>query len=128
MTDNLIIIPGPIRQPGPAQDNRPAGKKSTPAVSFDAVLDAKLNKGTLVFSRHAQSRMENRGIQFSEAEMARINRAVDQAKAKGARNSLVLLDNTALLVSVKNSTVVTVVDKDTMQGNVFTNIDSTVIA
>jgi flagellar operon protein len=72
--------------------------------------------------------MESRGIRFDAAEMARLETAVQSVQAKGGRDSLVMLDDNALVVSVKNSTVVTVVDQDSLNGNVFTNIDSAVIA
>jgi len=72
--------------------------------------------------------MESRGISFNTTDMNRIKNAVDQVGAKGGKDSLVLLDQTALVVSVKNNTVVTVMDKDTLKGNVFTNIDSAIIA
>jgi len=40
----------------------------------------------------------------------------------------VLLRDVAFIVSVKNKTVVTAVDGESMKENVFTNIDSAVIA
>jgi flagellar operon protein len=39
-----------------------------------------------------------------------------------------MLNDNALVVSVKNSQVVTVVDRDNLKDNVFTNIDSAIIA
>ena len=72
--------------------------------------------------------MESRGIRFGPEELARVNQAVEQLGAKGGKDSLVLLDETALVVSVKNKTVVTVVDRSSLAGNVFTNIDSAIIA
>jgi flagellar operon protein len=38
------------------------------------------------------------------------------------------MDDLAMVVSVRNRTVVTVVDKEHLKQNVFTNIDSAVIA
>ena len=38
-----------------------------------------------------------------------------------------MMGDSALVVSVKNRTVVTALDKTQMKGNVFTNIDSAVI-
>ena len=72
--------------------------------------------------------MTSRGIELNQDELQRLDRAVALADKKGARDSLVMINNTALVVSVKNYTVVTVVDKDSAVGNVFTNIDSAVIA
>ncbi len=60
--------------------------------------------------------------------MERLQGAVQRAANKGSRDALVLMDNLAMVVSVKNRTVVTVVDKDNLKQNVFTNIDSAVIA
>ncbi len=83
--------------------------------------------GPLKFSNHAVERMQSRGIRFAPDVMTRVNSAVDKAAAKGSKNSLVLTDDAALIVSVKNRTVVTVMDKSALKENVFTNIDSTVV-
>jgi flagellar operon protein len=72
--------------------------------------------------------MERRGIAFDDNQMKRLESAVSQVGAKGGKESLVMLDDTALVVSVKNDTVVTVVDREQLKNNVFTNIDSAVIA
>ncbi len=81
----------------------------------------------LKFSQHAVDRMVHRGIQLSPLEKARIEAAVQRAAQKGAKETLVLTDQSALIVSVKNNTVVTVMDKASLKENVFTNIDSTVV-
>lgn len=83
--------------------------------------------GPLKFSNHAVERMQSRGIRFTPDVMTRVNSAVDKAAAKGSKNSLVLTDDAALIVSVKNRTVVTVMDKSALKENVFTNIDSTIM-
>jgi flagellar operon protein len=59
--------------------------------------------------------------------MARIEGAVQKAAAKGSKDALILSGDKALIVSVKNNTVVTVMDRAAMKDNVFTNIDSTVV-
>ena len=82
----------------------------------------------LKFSKHAQKRLTSRNIELSGQDMDRINRAVQTARQKGARDSLVLLDRLALVVSVKNNTVITAVNDEAIRENVFTNIDSAVIA
>jgi flagellar operon protein len=38
-----------------------------------------------------------------------------------------MLDDVALVVSVRNRTVITAMDKENLRNNVFTNIDSAVI-
>ena len=87
----------------------------------DALGDA------LKVSGHAQSRLASRGIEMDGAAWDRVKEGVDRAAAKGARESLVLMDDVALVVSVKNRTVITAVDKASLRDNVFTNIDSAVI-
>lgn len=82
----------------------------------------------LRFSAHAQTRLQSRKISIGDAQMARLQGAVDRAASKGSRDSLVLMDDLAMVVSVKNRTVVTVVDSENLKQNVFTNIDSAVIA
>lgn len=81
----------------------------------------------LKFSNHAVERMMSRGIQFNPTDMQRLNEAVDRAASKGSKDSLILMNDSALIVSVKNKTVVTVMDKSALKENVFTNIDSTIV-
>jgi flagellar operon protein len=79
------------------------------------------------FSNHAIERMNTRGINYSPDDISKLNDAVSRAAAKGSKDSLVLMNDSALIVSVKNKTVVTVMDKTALKENVFTNIDSTVV-
>jgi flagellar operon protein len=53
---------------------------------------------------------------------------VGRAAGKGSRDSLVLVDGTAFVVSVPNRTVITAVGSEHMREHIFTNIDSAVIA
>ena len=129
MNDKFQFIPRPILPPASGSPARPATRARAEGPAFDQVLQQELNRPSgLQFSRHALQRMESRGIQFSGDEMTRLENAVQAVSAKGGRDSLVLLGEKALVVSARNSTVVTVVDRDNLQGNVFTNIDSAVIA
>ncbi|MCC7230833.1 MAG: hypothetical protein IT203_10600 [Fimbriimonadaceae bacterium] len=89
---------------------------------FAAILQDKLK-----VSGHAQTRMQSRNIELGQAEWNRVLEGVDRAAAKGAKESLVLVDNAALVVSIKNRTVITAVDQEHLKENVFTNIDSAVI-
>lgn len=82
---------------------------------------------TLKFSNHAVDRMTQRGISFTPDQMTKIENAARKATEKGAKETLIFSDDSALIVSLKNNTVVTVMDKASMKENVFTNIDSTVI-
>ena len=112
--------------------NEPAGagatQGTTPATegpSFGQVLRDKLNE--VRFSAHAQKRLDDRNIHLSETELTRLTQGVSQANAKGARESLILMDQVAFVVSIPNRTVVTAVDAPSMRGAVFTQIDSAVI-
>jgi len=82
----------------------------------------------VVFSKHARSRMDSRGICLSDGAMDRLGSAIVTLAAKGGKAALVLLDRTAILISVKNLTVITIVDLESARGNLFTQIDSVVIA
>lgn len=97
-------------------------------VSFAEVLRQQTEAQSLRFSAHAEKRMRDRNIRLSAAELARLQDAVARAKAKGARESLVMMENAAFVVSVKNQMVITAVDRESMKQSVFTNIDSAVIA
>jgi len=79
------------------------------------------------FSGHALDRIRDRGISMNGELMKKLEGAVDSAAKKGSKDSLVLTDDAAFIVSVKNRTVITVLDRGAMNGNVFTNIDSTVV-
>jgi flagellar operon protein len=121
-----ITPPGVSGTVGPgrvAPAGRPAG-----AAAFDNVLRKQLDQGQpMRFSGHALARLERRGISMDKATMARLTDGVDRAAAKGSRDALVLLDNTAFVVSVRNRTVITAVATQNMKDRVFTNIDSAVI-
>lgn len=81
----------------------------------------------LKISAHAAERLQSRKINFDPQTMAKINDAVQKAEAKGLEDTLILTQDAALIVSVKNRTVVTAMDRHSLNGNVFTNIDGAVI-
>lgn len=95
--------------------------------SFDQVLQTQLGYG-LKFSAHAQRRLAERSIKLDGQALERLDKAVERANEKGSRESLVLLQDMAFVVSVKNRTVITALDGDQAKDNVFTNVDSVVIA
>ncbi len=81
----------------------------------------------LTFSKHLTERINRRSIDLSPEKLDRLSQAVDKVAEKGARESVVLLDNLALLVSVSNRTVLTAIETGKMKNGVFTNIDSVVV-
>ncbi|MEA2267655.1 MAG: hypothetical protein QOC64_265 [Solirubrobacteraceae bacterium] len=80
------------------------------------------------FSSHALQRAQRRGIDLGPVTLARLSDGVERAAGKGARASVVFVDQTAFVVAVPNRTVITAVDREHMKQQVFTNIDSAVIA
>jgi flagellar operon protein len=124
-------VPEPVgierigRPDAPAAAGRPAPVTGR---SFGDVLAERLQAPPVRFSAHAQQRLEKRGIVLDDGAMARLSEGVQRAAAKGSRSSLVVLDDTAFVVAVPNRTVITAVDREHMREQVFTNIDSAVIA
>ena len=95
---------------------------------FQDMLAREVQRGKdLKFSAHALSRMEDRKIEITEAGSRKIREAVDAAERKGSRESLVLFHDLALIVSVRNRTVITAMDRDQMKEQVITHIDSAVM-
>ncbi len=99
------------------QVQRPADKEA-----FAAILQDRLK-----VSGHAATRLESRNIALDGEQWERVLAGVQRAADKGARESLVMIDDVALVVSVKNRTVITAVDQQNLKDQVFTNIDSAVI-
>lgn len=97
---------------------------STPGTGpdFSTILADRLK-----VSNHAQTRLQSRDIQLDAAKWERVLQGVERAAQKGAKESLVMVDDVALVVSVRNRTVITAVDQQHLKENVFTNIDSAVI-
>lgn len=115
--------PGLAREKGDANLFKEALSKAQPSATPEVLTGT----SRLKFSNHAVDRMQARGIRFSPEDMAKIGSAVQKAQAKGAKQCLLLADQAALIVSLKDNTVVTVMDKANLKENVFTNIDSTVM-
>ncbi|TDX51927.1 TIGR02530 family flagellar biosynthesis protein [Orenia marismortui] len=102
--------------------------KNSSSDSFKALLKNKLDDNDgLKLSKHAVKRLRSRKIGFTNRDIDKLETAIDKAKSKGAKESLVLIDNNAFIVSVKNNTVITAMDKDSMEENLFTNIDSAIV-
>lgn len=123
-----VFFPNPVQVPASRPANRPGPGAATGSdTPFARVLDKKLPSSGVAFSNHAQERLKERGIRLSGSDLERLEGAVESVAKKGGRDSLVLLGDAALVVSVKNRTVVTAMDRAGMRGNVITNIDSAVI-
>ena len=95
--------------------------------SFDLLLDGKMNDPAVKFSGHALERLKERGINLSAPEIEKLQGAVSSVAAKGGKESLIMVGDAALVVSVKNRTVITAFDRRNLDGNVFTRIDSAAV-
>lgn len=100
-------------------------KKSSQASSFQTVLGQ--TQTQLKISKHAQDRLNERNINISSDKWNEIADQVKEAKKKGITNSLVITNEATLLVSAKNHTVVTALDRDEAESRIFTNINGTIL-
>ena len=112
---------------GRSRDGAPAQG----GVSFRDILSTKTDgmqqSGEVKFSKHAANRLSDRNIELTEEQVERLNLGAAKASAKGIKESLVMVDSFAFIVSVPNQTVITAMDQTEADENVFTNIDGAVI-
>lgn len=109
-------------------EKRTVGELQTRQNSFQDVLNNTI-EGTseIQFSKHASMRLKSRDIQISDEQMERIENGVTKAKQKGIRDSLVLVDNIALVINTRNNIVITAMEQAQENENIYTNIDGAVI-
>ncbi len=127
MTDNRVYF---SNQPIQPVSSSPKQTQSAGMLNLTGGFDQILNQtiGGVKFSQHATQRLQTRNINLNPTQMNQLKNAVDKAAQKGARESLILMNNDlALVVSVTNRTVITAMDGSSIRDNVFTNIDSAVI-
>ncbi|MBK5240408.1 TIGR02530 family flagellar biosynthesis protein [Clostridium sp.] len=96
--------------------------------TFNKILDKQIKKEEcFIISSHAAQRLNSRNINFNDADLKKINEGINMADSKGAKQSLILYKDMALITSIKNRTVITALDKNQSQASVVTNIDSVVM-
>ena len=81
----------------------------------------------LKISKHASERMQERNIEISDEQWQSLQEKVFEAQQKGIKQPLVLMDQAALIVSAKNSTIITALDRQEAKSQIFTNIDGTIV-
>ncbi len=135
ISNPALIPPGGLAQPAPvapgaagATNGAAGAAGAAPSASFADAHSQAGEAHQLQFSTHALARVQRRGIELGPSTLGRLSQGVQRAASKGSRDSLVLVDGTAFVVSVSNRTVITAVGSEHMKDNVFTNIDSAVIA
>lgn len=122
-----------IQSTNPIQPSIPAGESNTSSarvnneggVSFAETLS---QAQKLRFSNHAQKRLEARNIALSDDGINRLSNAIDKAEKRGGKESLVMVDDLAFIVNVRDRMVVTALDSKNRGEGVFTQIDSVVFA
>lgn len=145
ITNPALLPPGAAAIRPPAGDSAPARRAAdaplpggaSPASASEAhkpfadvlaSVSQQGEAGQLRFSKHALQRVQRRAVGLDATTLGRLGEGVSRAASKGSRASVVLVDGTAFVVSVASRTVLTAVPQEHMKEQVFTNIDSAVIA
>lgn len=119
----LQILPKQTTAPGKTGLSATSNSNS----SFAKMLDEKLPGQEVKFSQHAQDRLKARGITLTDDDKKKLSGAVENVAKKGGKESLIMMGDAAYVVSVKNRTVITAMDRGNLNGNIFTNIDSAAV-
>ena len=118
---NRISLQSGVRQPIITKQVAPSKQ------AFLQHLHEATGKTDLKVSKHANQRLLERNIHISDAQWQLVSDKVSEARSKGVKDSLVLMDQAALIVSAKNSTVITAMDRKEANNQLFTNIDGTIV-
>ncbi|MBF8435689.1 flagellar protein [Halanaerobiaceae bacterium Z-7014] len=127
--DNRLMINQPVQPLDRTGQTRKQDslRKSGEKADFKELLQKQINQNDkLQFSKHAKERIASRRINVSNAQMDKLTSGLEKAADKGSKDSLIMVDGVAYVVSVENNTVITAIDNDNIKENVFTNIDSAV--
>lgn len=114
-------------QPVNNQHQRSYATRPMSGTSFSKHLQEAIQPEKLTLSKHAKERISQRGIEIDEVQWGQIEEKVNEAKKMGVRDSLVLLQDAALIVSAKNNTVITAMDRQEAASQIFTNINGTIV-
>ena len=128
---NQFVPLNPIKtQPVAGKADKKQAVTESVESSFQSILEQRAEevKGQpLKFSKHANERLNSRNIQLSNSQMNRLETGVEQAREKKIKDSLVMVDDLAFIVNVKNNVVVTAMNQEDTKEQIFTNIDGAVI-
>ena len=115
----------------PIQESEKRTEISKPqsTASFQNLLNREIQKSEepIKISGHAGKRLLERKITLNDHDMKALGMAMEKAKAKGAKDSLMLYKDIAFIANIPNRTLITAIDPEDNNENVFTNIDSAVI-
>jgi len=133
---NSFLIPNVSSLPSDVQKAEQANAlKKGQTSEFKGLMDRELLQPQVTkkdigpevnVSTHAVKRLQERNIELDGNEYMKLKEAMGKLRAKGGHDSLVITNKAAYVVDVDKNTVVTAVDKNNMNENVFTKIDSTI--
>jgi flagellar operon protein len=133
---NSFLIPNVSSLPSDVQKAEQANTlKKGGASEFKGLIDRELLRPQIrptdigpeiKVSTHATKRLEERNMELDGNEFMKLKEAIGKLRAKGGHDSLVITNKAAYVVDVDKNIVVTAVDKNNMNENVFTKIDSTI--
>lgn len=125
MTGSRIYWPDrPLLPVQPQADSRAKERANETGGGFAEIL---AQRQTVSFSQHALQRLRDRRLDFSETELEKLGDTVNRMAEKGAKESLIYMNDVALIVSIANRTVITAMDGASAKENIFTKIDSAAI-
>ncbi|MBY0518416.1 MAG: hypothetical protein K2P81_16010 [Bacteriovoracaceae bacterium] len=125
---NELLIPNvtsvPSKGKAETSNRLTPGQKS----EFDQFVkeSSQTPKNGVELSSHAAKRLEERNISFDGQEYLKLQEALGKLRMKGGHDSLVITNKAAYVMDVDRGMVVTAVDRESMNENVFTKIDSTI--
>jgi flagellar operon protein len=123
--DVLLPRAGPRSLVEPAADRKqPVERARGP--TFDEILKGEVG-GRVTLSAHAKERLQSRNIELTPVDLDRIDRALGKLAEKGGRESLLMTEKAAFVVSVPNRTVITAMAPNEVSDHVFTKIDSAMV-
>ncbi|XQY93515.1 TIGR02530 family flagellar biosynthesis protein [Metabacillus sp. HB246100] len=108
----------------PIHTNNILAKQQSP---FKSLLETELTSQKLKISKHAQTRLTERKITLSDETWSQIEKKISEARRKGVQDSLVLVNEAALIINDINNTVITAMDRDEARSQMFTNISGAII-
>ena len=125
MIHRIVTLPNVPVNPADPQIKTQKELDSLRHSSFVQILQDKMTPDEISFSAHALTRLEQRNIIVNEQMKSQLETAIDKIALKGGKESLIMLDDVAYVVSIPNKKVITALE--TASENVFTNIDSAMI-
>lgn len=122
---NNFIRPVTTGTPPPKPNSGATQEQGRP---FSEILAERLKEESGVsFSKHAIQRVTQRNVDLDAANIERLREGLRLAAEKGLGETLILIDETAFIVNARANRVITTVNGPDLKGNVFTNIEGTVI-